>query len=93
MVSEAAHVFIIGRNQHAVDDADTLTGKSVTGIRSDATRQDDLDALAETIRAYGKGLDVVFANAGGDEFGALGQVTVEHLTDTFARNVEPCEIP
>jgi NAD(P)-dependent dehydrogenase (short-subunit alcohol dehydrogenase family) len=47
----------------------------------------DLAAVAEAVAARGHGLDVIFANAGGGEFAPLGDITVEHFTDTFMTNV------
>jgi NAD(P)-dependent dehydrogenase (short-subunit alcohol dehydrogenase family) len=87
MAAEGAHVFITGRSQAGIDEAVAAIGDSVTGIRGDITDQDDLDALAAAIKAHGTGLDVVFANAGGGEFSRLGEITTQHLYDTFNRNV------
>jgi NAD(P)-dependent dehydrogenase (short-subunit alcohol dehydrogenase family) len=87
MAAEGAHVFITGRSQDGIDQAVATIGDSVTGLRSDITKQDDLNALAAAIKAHGRGLDVVFANAGGGEFARLGEITAEHLADTFNRNV------
>jgi len=87
MVAEGAHVFVTGRSQAGVDGAVASIGDSVTGIRGDITKQDDLDALAAVIAAHGTGLDVVFANAGGGEFAPPGEMTPEHLSDTLNRNV------
>jgi NAD(P)-dependent dehydrogenase (short-subunit alcohol dehydrogenase family) len=87
MAAEGAHVFITGRNQARLDDAVALIGSAVTGVRSDVSDIADLDALVGAIGARGRGLDVVFCNAGGGEFASLPDVTVEHVTDTFNRNV------
>ena len=87
IAAEGAHVFLTGRNQFSIDAAVASIGSSVTGIRSDITDMDDLDALAAAITAHGRGLDVVFANAGGGEFAALPDVTWPHFLDTFTRNV------
>jgi NAD(P)-dependent dehydrogenase (short-subunit alcohol dehydrogenase family) len=87
MVAEGAHVFITGRSQDGVDDAVVAIGEGVTGVRGDITNQDDLDALAEAIRLCSNGLDVIFANAGGGEFAALGEITPEHLAKTLNGNV------
>jgi NAD(P)-dependent dehydrogenase (short-subunit alcohol dehydrogenase family) len=87
IAADGAHVFVTGRGQPGVDAAVASIGSSATGIRSDITDMDDLDALAAAITAYGHGLDVVFANAGGGEFAALPDVTPQHFLDTFARNV------
>jgi NAD(P)-dependent dehydrogenase (short-subunit alcohol dehydrogenase family) len=87
MADEGAHVFITGRGQAGIDEAVAAIGDAATGVRSDITKQDDLDALAEAIKARGAGLDVVFANAGGGGFSPLGEITREHLSDAFDRNV------
>jgi NAD(P)-dependent dehydrogenase (short-subunit alcohol dehydrogenase family) len=87
MAAEGAHVFLTGRTQSSVDMAAESIGPSATGIRSDITKLADLDALFAAIAAYGRGLDVVFANAGGGEFAALPDVTPHHFLDTFTRNV------
>ena len=84
---EGAHVFLTGRRQAQLDEAVDSIGNSVTGIRSDVTDEADLDRMFEAVTAHGAGLDVLFANAGGGEFGALGEITREHFADTFDRNV------
>jgi NAD(P)-dependent dehydrogenase (short-subunit alcohol dehydrogenase family) len=85
--AEGAHVFITGRRQAQLDEAVASIGSAATGIRSDITVPADLDRVYEAVAARGKGLDVLFANAGGGEFGALGDLTPEHVADTFNRNV------
>src|SRR4051794_20193018 len=87
IAAEGAHVFITGRSQPGIDAAVSQIGPNVTGIRSDITDFDDLDALADAITAHGHGLDIIFANAGGGEFAALPDVTPKHFLDTFSRNV------
>ena len=47
----------------------------------------DLDALVAAITDHGHGLDVLFANAGGGEFAALGDISPQHFLDTCNRNV------
>ena len=84
---EGAHVFLTGRNQPSIDTAVASIGSSATGIRSDITDSDDLDALVAAITDHGHGLDVLFANAGGGEFAALPDITPQHFLDTFNRNV------
>jgi NAD(P)-dependent dehydrogenase (short-subunit alcohol dehydrogenase family) len=46
-----------------------------------------LQAIVDAVTQRGGGLDAVFLNAGGGEFAALEDVTVEHFLDTFNRNV------
>lgn len=50
-VEEGAHVFIFGRRQAALDAAAELIGGSVTGIQADASKLEDLDRVASTVRA------------------------------------------
>jgi NAD(P)-dependent dehydrogenase (short-subunit alcohol dehydrogenase family) len=87
LAEEGAHVFLTGRKQAGVDEAVASIGESATGVRGDITDAADLNTLAEAIRSRGRGLDVVFANAGGGEFATLEDETPEHLADTFNRNV------
>ena len=87
LAAEGAHVFITGRNQKTLDDAVASIGAEATGIRGDVSNLDDLDNVADAIRARGRGLDVVFANAGGGELAMLADVTVEQFANTFQINV------
>jgi NAD(P)-dependent dehydrogenase (short-subunit alcohol dehydrogenase family) len=83
---EGAHVFVTGRDQGRVDEAVRTIGPRATGIAGDVSDLADLDRVAAAIEARGAGLDVVFANAGGGEFAALGEISWEHYADTFNRN-------
>jgi NAD(P)-dependent dehydrogenase (short-subunit alcohol dehydrogenase family) len=85
--AEGARVFVTGRRKDVLDDAVVAIGHGAVGVQSDVSDLADLDRLVETIAAAGRGLDVVFANAGGGEFAALGEITPEHYSDTFDRNV------
>ncbi len=87
LAAEGAHVFLTGRNQQTIDDAVASIGERATGIRADVANRDDLVAVAEAIGRRGRGLDVVFANAGGGEFVELPDITVEQFTTVFATNV------
>ena len=87
LAAEGAHVFVTGRKQTTLDAAVESIGDGATGVRGDVSRPEDLDAVVEAIRSYGRGLDVVFANAGGGEFATLPDITPEHLESTFATNV------
>ncbi|PRC45855.1 short-chain dehydrogenase [Mycobacterium sp. ITM-2017-0098] len=87
LAAEGAHVFVTGRTQSSLDAAVASIGAAATGVRGDVSQQGDLDAVVEAIRTHGRGLDVVFANAGGGEFAALPDITPEHLAATFGTNV------
>jgi len=87
LAAEGAHVFLTGRDQARVDAAVASIGASATGIRGDVSRPEELDDVVAAIESHGRGLDILFANAGGGEFAALPDITPEHLSDTFSTNV------
>jgi NAD(P)-dependent dehydrogenase (short-subunit alcohol dehydrogenase family) len=87
-VKEGAHVFITGRRQKELDEAVRAIGKNVTGVQGDAAELSDLDRLYETVRATGRRIDIVFANAGLGEFLPLGRITEEHFDKLFNINVK-----
>jgi NAD(P)-dependent dehydrogenase (short-subunit alcohol dehydrogenase family) len=87
-VAEGAYVFITGRRQAELDVAVKQLGANARGIRSDVTSQADLNQLFATIQAEKGQLDVLFTNAGGGEFGALGGITEAHFDNTFDLNVK-----
>ena len=77
-VEEGAYVFITGRRQEQLDEAATLIGRNVTGVRGDAANLDDLDRKREK----GK-IDVLFASAGTGEAVKLGEITEQHFDAGF----------
>ena len=88
---DGAHVIITGRRASALDAAvagitDGAAG-DVIGLVGDVSSDADLDRVMDLIDERGAGLDVLFANAGGGEFGALTDTTRQHYRDTFERNV------
>lgn len=87
-VAEGAHVFITGRRQSELDKALKLIGKNVTGVQGDVSNLKDLDRLYATIKEEKGHIDILFVNAGGGEFAALGSITEEHFDKTFNINVK-----
>jgi NAD(P)-dependent dehydrogenase (short-subunit alcohol dehydrogenase family) len=87
LAQEGAHVFITGRSRQRLDEAAAQIGHGATGVVSDVSNFADIDAVVDAIQGHGHGLDVVFTNAGGGEFGTIADVTVENYLDTFNRNV------
>jgi NAD(P)-dependent dehydrogenase (short-subunit alcohol dehydrogenase family) len=85
---EGASVYVTGRRKPELDAAVALIDGDVTGVRGDIANLADLDALFEQIRGEKGHIDVLFANAGGGEFKALGEVTEEHFDRTFNTNVK-----
>jgi NAD(P)-dependent dehydrogenase (short-subunit alcohol dehydrogenase family) len=87
-VEEGAYVFITGRRQEELDGAVKAIGDNVTGVQGDVSKLADLDRLYETVRAEGRRIDIVFANAGLGEFAALGSITEDHFDRLFNINVK-----
>lgn len=84
---EGATVFMTGRREAELAAAVAEVGANAVGIPGDVTVQADLDRLFAAVAQHGHGLDIVVANAGGGEFAPLGDITHEHLSSTFDRNV------
>jgi NAD(P)-dependent dehydrogenase (short-subunit alcohol dehydrogenase family) len=87
-VEEGAYVFITGRRQKQLDEAVKAIGDNVTGVQGDVSKLADLDRLYETVKAEGRRIDIVFANAGLGEFAVLGSITEEHFDKLFSINVK-----
>jgi NAD(P)-dependent dehydrogenase (short-subunit alcohol dehydrogenase family) len=84
---EGAQVVITGRRQESLEKALAAIDREVIGVRGDVSDLADLDRLAGVVDDLGSGLDVLFTNAGGGEFAALGDITPEHYAATFDSNV------
>ena len=88
LAQDGAYVFLVGRRQDALEDAVAGIGADQASfIRADVTVQADLDRVASTIETSGRGLDIVFANAGINEFAPLGNLTWAHHRTIFDTNV------
>jgi NAD(P)-dependent dehydrogenase (short-subunit alcohol dehydrogenase family) len=86
--AEGAHVFMTGRRKKELDAAVAEVGRNARGIQGDISKLADLDRLFAIVRDEAGAIDVLFANAGGGEFVALGSITEEHFDKTFATNVK-----
>lgn len=95
LLSEGARVVITGRDKQRLDAAvaeiaeavGTSTPDRLLAVRSDAADLDDLDRLAETIRARFGRLDVVFANAGVGSFAPISEVTADDFDRVVGTNL------
>ncbi|HEY3653683.1 MAG TPA: SDR family oxidoreductase [Steroidobacteraceae bacterium] len=87
-VKEGAYVFITGRRQKELDQAVKAIGINAAGVQGDVASLSDLDRLYETVKAAGRRIDIVFANAGFGEFLPLGKITEEHFDKLFNTNVK-----
>jgi NAD(P)-dependent dehydrogenase (short-subunit alcohol dehydrogenase family) len=86
LAQEGAHVFITGRRTAELEAAARAIG-SATAVPGDVSNLDDLDRLYDAVRARGRGLDVVFANAGAAGFATLEDTTEEHLDHIYRVNI------
>lgn len=86
-VEEGAYLFITGRRKEQLDEAVKAIGRNVTGVQADSSSAADLDRLYETVKKEKGRVDVLFASAGGGEFGPLGNITEEQFDKTFGLNV------
>ncbi len=85
---EGATVVITGRRQAELDAAVAEIGGNAVGVQGDVSKLADLDRLYAEVKAkFGK-IDVIFANAGIGEFGAIGAITEEHFDKIFGINVK-----
>jgi len=87
-IAEGAHVFITGRRQAELDKAAEEIGPNAVAVRADSSNLADLDRLYDRVKTEAGHLDILFVNAGGGEFAALGGITEEHYDKTFNTNVK-----
>jgi NAD(P)-dependent dehydrogenase (short-subunit alcohol dehydrogenase family) len=65
-----------------------IIGHGAIGVRSDASKLDELDAMYAQVKEKAGRLNVLFANAGGGDMLPLGAITEEHYDGIFGRNVK-----
>ena len=81
-VAEGADVVVTSPFEDEIADTVAALGPHVTGIKGDASNVADLERLAETLKAAGRPIDVIVANAGRD-------VATTHIVDTTAEQFDP----
>jgi NAD(P)-dependent dehydrogenase (short-subunit alcohol dehydrogenase family) len=87
-VEEGAFVYIFGRRQEVVDAAVAQLGANARGVIGSVSSTADLERLYAAVKEERGSLDVVFANAGAGSPLPLGQITAEHIDETFDTNVK-----
>jgi len=87
LAAQGAQVFITGRRQAELDAAVDGIGAAATGIRADASKLAELDAVYAQIAKQAGRLDILFANAGGGDMQPLGAISEEHFDRIFGTNV------
>lgn len=88
LAREGAKVYITGRRQQELDTAVAEIGHGAQAIRGDISVASDLDRIFSTIKDQSGRLDILFANAGGGEFAALGSITEAQFDKYFDINVK-----
>lgn len=74
-VAEGADVVVTSPFEDEIAATVAALGPHVTGVRGDASDLADLERLAETLKAAGRPIDIIVANAGRD-------VAATHIVDT-----------
>ena len=87
-VEEGAFVFIFGRRQDALDAAVAELGPNARAVRGSVADLADLDTLYAAVKAERGTLDILLANAGVGSQLKLGEITAEHVDETFDINVK-----
>jgi len=87
-IEEGAFVFLFGRRQEALDAAVADPGHNARAVKGSVSDEVGLDRLYAAVKAERGSLDIVFANAGAGSPLALGQITGEHIDETFDTNVK-----
>ncbi|WP_250479799.1 MULTISPECIES: SDR family oxidoreductase [unclassified Caballeronia] len=87
-IEEGAFVFLFGRRQATLDAAVADLGPHTRAMKGSVAEPADLDRLYAAVKAERGTLDIVFANAGTGSPLPLGQITTEHIDDTFDTNVK-----
>jgi NAD(P)-dependent dehydrogenase (short-subunit alcohol dehydrogenase family) len=86
-LAEGADVVLTGRRKDVLDEAVAALGPRATGVPGDAASLDDLDALMEAVRALGRPVDVLVANAGGGSEAPLAEMTPELFDQVADLNI------
>jgi len=87
-IEEGAAVFITGRKAAELETAAAGLGPAAVPVQGDVTVPADVDRLRDIAAESGRGLDVVFANAGAAGSALLGEITDEHFDLLFDTNVK-----
>src|SRR5690606_7797903 len=87
-IGEGAFVFIFGRRQEVLDAAVADLGPNARAVKGSVSDPADLDRLYAAVKLERGTLDIVLANAGAGTPLKLGEITAEHIDETFDTNVK-----
>ncbi|MBC7792727.1 MAG: SDR family oxidoreductase [Clostridia bacterium] len=88
LIQDGAKVIFTARSKEAVAAASKELGSQATGIVSDTSKLNDIDALAASAKATLGHVDFLFVNAGVAQFAPLPVVTEEFYDQMFAINTK-----
>ena len=88
LVERGARVMVTGRTRETLDDAARLLGDGGLAVASDASSLDDVDALADRVRAEFGTVHALVVNAGIGSFDSFDEVTEQTFDRVFAINVK-----
>jgi NAD(P)-dependent dehydrogenase (short-subunit alcohol dehydrogenase family) len=88
LAAEGAYVFLVGRRGRELETAAEELAPNARAVPCDVSKLADLDHLYATVKEAKGRIDILFANAGVAENGALGAITEEEFDRMFAVNVK-----
>lgn len=83
---QGARVFITGRNEKTLTEAKKHLPDDVSAIRSDASKLEDIEALAAELKKKAGRVDVLYVNAGIAKFMPFESITPEIFDEMFNIN-------
>ncbi len=83
---QGARVFITGRNEKTLAEAKKHLPDDVSAIRSDASKLEDIEALAAELKKKAGRVDVLYVNAGIAKFMPFESITPEIFDEMFNIN-------
>jgi NAD(P)-dependent dehydrogenase (short-subunit alcohol dehydrogenase family) len=83
---QGARVYITGRNEKTLAEAQKNLPADIVAIHSDASRLEDIDALAAEIKDKAGRIDVLYVNAGVAKFLPFESITPDIFDEMFNTN-------
>jgi NAD(P)-dependent dehydrogenase (short-subunit alcohol dehydrogenase family) len=88
LIEEGAFVYLFGRRQAKLDQAVAALGSQSAAVQGSVSSADDVDRLIDRIRAEGRAVDTLVANAANAELATLGTISSDQYQRIFEVNVK-----
>lgn len=86
LVEQGSKVYITGRNEERLESAAKETG--AIAVRSDVSKQEDIDALMKRVMSENEKLDILINNAGfGSGWAEIGDLDMKDMLRVYQTNV------